>query len=160
MANDFWNDVQLKVKEIREPYPLMSYFSLDLQWLKSRLQQAPVRFKATSDIIVVLPGYQESYNNFGYTKRLYLNKVCRKNTRKSDPILVRESMIPSTTAKSSYSPTRIHAMILSAQYPTVYIDPIPKDKGRISYTIKQLPSRHRLGLSYWKEGLTHRNWGS
>ena len=133
--NSLWqmiseNDVQLKVKEIRAAVPdSYELFRLDLNGFKSRLQQAPVRFKATSDIIVVLPGYQGKLQQF----RLYEAPLFEQGLQEKYPeirsYLGQGIDDPSATARISYSPyTGIHAMILSAQYPTVYIDPYTKDK--------------------------------
>ncbi|HRG44187.1 MAG TPA: M12 family metallo-peptidase, partial [Saprospiraceae bacterium] len=146
--NSLWqmiseNDVQLKVKEIRAAVPdSYELFRLDLNGFKSRLQQAPVRFKATSDIIVVLPGYQGKLQQF----RLYEAPLFEQGLQEKYPeirsYLGQGIDDPSATARISYSPyTGIHAMILSAQYPTVYIDPYTKDKE--AYILYDKNNYHR-----------------
>ena len=133
--NSLWqsiteNDVRLQAKEVRVAMPeLYELYHLDLNRFKTDLQQAPARFTAFSEVVILLPGYQGKLQRF----RLYEAPIFAKGLQEKYPdirsYLGQGIDDPTATARISYSPyTGIHAMILSAQHPTVYIDPYTKDK--------------------------------
>lgn len=117
-------------------------FKLNVSALKNQLAAAPERFTAPSSVIVNLPtnnGEMQKFRVFEAPTFSAELQARHPNIRSYSAVGIDD---PTATARFSVSDFGLNAMISSAHYSTMYIDPYTSDKEYyISYNLNQLPAR-------------------
>lgn len=116
-------------------------FQLNTEALKSHLANAPERFTAVSNVIIELPTNNGELQRF----RVYEASNFAPELQAKHPGIRSYAAQgiddPSAVARFSVSPAGTNAVITSAHYSTVYIDPYTTDNDfYITYNIDQVPA--------------------
>ena len=134
-------ETESKAKVFRNTIPQeFKLFTLNIDELNMLLADAPERFTVESNTIIELPTKDGIIQNF----RVYEASILDPSLQAQHPNIRSYTAQgiddPSAVARFSYSTTGLNAMISSANYGSIYIDPYTTDLNQyISYSKSTLP---------------------
>ncbi len=138
-------ETESKAKVFRNTIPQeFKLFTLNIDELNMLLADAPERFTVESNTIIQFPTKDGIIQNF----RVYEASILDPSLQAQHPNIRSYTAQgiddPSAVARFSYSTTGLNAMISSANYGSIYIDPYTTDLNQyISYSKSTLPADSR-----------------
>lgn len=147
---DLWktaslNETESKVKVFRNTVPQeFKLFTLNPVEFNNLLAAAPQRFTTQSNTIIEFPTNNGEIQKFRVYEASVLDALLQAQYPTIRSYTAQGIDDPSAIARFSYSDSGLNAMISSANYGTIYIDPYTKDLNQyISYASNSLPEDSR-----------------
>jgi len=144
-SNESLLSQQTKLARTSEPTSA-NYYQLNMALLKDALLEAPDRdLNQTSNLIVMMPNSQGSLERFSIMKNAVMHPELQAKYPNMNSYIGKSLANPSVAIYFSITSKGFHAMTLSTEVGTEYIDPYTAGNGYIVYSRSNLP-RNTVGM--------------